>query len=98
MYLIPYIRVGRAITMCQLLSTCSLFHVSTSSSIAISEIISVCGPLLNPNLFNKNINLYLAILCQPYFLQYYFDWYTSKEKKYYNLELITMIIFFIINK
>ena len=92
MYLIPYIRVSKAITVYKLLSNCyctyysisafTLFPISTISSIIISKFISVYTPFPN-----------LAIISQPYLLHYYIDWYTQKEKKHHNLKLISMIIF-----
>ena len=87
MYLIPYIRAGRAV------SSCLLMPDNPIVAISISEIISVLGPLLNPKLFTKIIGVTMAIMYNPSFAKYYVDNYINVNNIYKQAEICSILLF-----
>ena len=65
MYLIPLIRSSRTI------AASLIFPENPLPAIAISEVISVIGPILKPDLFPRILGTIMAIMYQPYFANYY---------------------------
>lgn len=87
MILIPYIRVGRAV------SACLIYPENPVLAVSISEIISVSVPLLNPNVYNKLVGILLSMAYAPDYASFYLKWYSKSEKLYYMSELIFLFIF-----
>ena len=87
MKLHPIIRTTRAI------SACLICPEHPLQSIAISETISLIGPLFNPNIYNKMIALTIAFMYAPKFSYYFIDEINNKKNLYYELEICTSLIF-----
>ena len=65
MYLVPLIRANRAI------AASLIFPENPLPAIAVSEVISVIGPILKPDLFPRILGTIMAMIYQPYFANYY---------------------------
>tara|TARA_E500000178_G_scaffold333139_1_gene367710 strand:+ start:617 stop:916 length:300 start_codon:yes stop_codon:yes gene_type:complete len=86
-HLVPLIRINRA------LSACYLIPQHPIHAIAISECISVIGPLFNPILYNRIIGMIIAMAYSPSYAIFYIKWYIKHEKIYYQTELIFLLLF-----
>tara|TARA_Y100000816_G_C25800183_1_gene419117 strand:- start:345 stop:638 length:294 start_codon:yes stop_codon:yes gene_type:complete len=87
MLLIPLIRTTRSI------SACLIYPEHPVQAIAISEFISVIGPLLNPKLFPKIIGTIYAIMFNPYFAHYFIKTYHDINTIYNQAEICTSLLF-----
>lgn len=86
MNLIPFIRANRAITACFILPN------NPMNAITLCETISVFGPLLNKNVYEKIIGTLLSMAYNPMFASYYLNRLNESDKIYYRSELILLII------
>ena len=82
MFLIPLVRLNRAITSCYILP------LEPIKSIALSELISVLIPLFDNRIFAKMFGHIKAILYSPNFTLQFIKSYEKSEIYYYNSELI----------
>lgn len=89
MLLIPLIRSSRAI------SACLIYPEHPIQAIAISEFISVTGPMLNPKLFPKIIATIYAIMFNPSFAHYFVKTYHDINTIYNQAELCSALLFII---
>ena len=87
MLLIPLIRSSRAI------SACLIYPEHPVQAIAISEVISVIGPMLNPELLPKIIGTMYAIMFDPRFAYYYIKTYHDINTIYNQAEICTALLF-----
>ena len=85
MYLIPLVRLNRAITSCYILP------LDPIKSIAISEFISVFLPLFDDRIFAKMFGFTKSFVYSPIFLIEFLKTYENSEKFYYNSELSFLI-------
>ena len=87
MFLIPFIRTGRAI------SACLTFPNNPISAIAISETISVFVPLLNNQTYNKLLGIFIAMIYNPTYANFYLKYYIKIEKIYHITELLFLVLY-----
>ncbi len=87
MYLTPLIRSSRAI------SACLIYPNHPVTAIAISETISVLGPLLNPQHLSKIIATTMAIIYAPSYAYYYIKQINKVATIYNNIEIICLWVF-----
>ena len=87
MLLIPLIRSSRAV------SACLIYPEHPVQAIAISEAISVIGPMLNPDLFTKIIGTMYAIMFNPSFAHYFVKTYHDINTIYNQAEICTSLLF-----
>lgn len=87
MFLIPFIRTGRAI------SACLICPNNPISAIAISETISVVGPLLNSQTYTKLLGIFIAMAYNPTYANFYLKYYLKTEKVYHITELLFLILY-----
>ena len=85
MYLIPLVRLNRAITSCYILP------LDPFQCIAISEFISVFLPLLNDKIFAKMFGYTKSIAYSPIFILDFLKTYENSEKFYYKNEVSFLI-------
>ncbi len=86
-YLLPLLRINRALTACYLMPD------NLIEAITISESISVITPYLNIKSYSKIITMCIAMLYEPRYLHFYLKWYDQSEKKYYQPELMLLLLF-----
>ena len=89
MLLIPLIRYGRAI------SACLIYPEHPVQAIAVIEIVSVIGPLLNPKLLPKIIGSIYAIMYNPSFAIYFIKIYHDVNTIYNQAEVCSTLLFII---
>ena len=87
MLLVPYIRSSRAI------SACLIYPEHPVYAIAISECISVLGPMLNPQIFAKVIGAIYALMFNPSFASYYLKYYNKINTIYNQAEMCSLLLF-----
>lgn len=90
MYLTPLIRSSRAI------SACLIYPEHPVTAIAISETISVLGPLLQPDQYSKIIATIMAIMYAPRFAYYYIKASNQVVTIYNQAEIISLLLFILI--
>jgi len=90
MYLVPLIRANRAI------SACLIYPEHPFQAIAISEIISVVGPILKPDLFPRILGSIMAIMYQPYFANYYIKKYHELNNLHNQAEICCLLLFVVV--
>ena len=90
MYLIPIVRANRAI------AASLLFPQHPLQAIATTEVISVFGPFLNPNMYSKIMGLTLAIMYNPNFFRFYIENYQKTQTYYYQAEICSSLLFILI--
>ena len=86
MYLVPLIRTNRAI------AASLIYPEHPIQAIAISEVISVLGPFLNPNMYNKIIGIMFAIMYMPNYSSYFLNYYYKQNLLYDQAELFVFIM------
>ena len=89
MYLLPIIRVNRAI------ASTLLFPEYPIHSVAASEIISVFGPFLNPNIYTNIMTLIISIMYNPNFADFFIKKYKETQSIYYQSEICSSLLFII---
>lgn len=89
MLLIPLIRSSRAV------SACLIYPEHPVQAIAISEAISVIGPMLNPQIFTKIIGTICALSFNPSFVYYYIKTYHDINTIYNQAEICTTLVFIV---
>jgi hypothetical protein len=87
MYLTPLIRSSRAI------SACLIYPEHPITAIAISETISVLGPLFNLQHLSKIITTTMAIIYAPSYTYYYIKQFNQVATIYNKIEIIILWIF-----
>ena len=87
MYLIPLVRANRAI------AASLLYSENPLQAIAISEIISVFGPLLNPKMYTKIVALTITMMYNPNFSHFFIQNYQKTQNYYYEAEICTSLLF-----
>lgn len=87
MYLVPLIRANRAIAV-SLIFPENPLHV-----IAVSEVISVIGPILKPDLFPRILGTIMAMMYQPYFANYYIKKYHELNNLHNQAEICSLLLF-----
>ena len=87
MYLVPLIRANRAI------AACLIFPEHPFQAIAASEVISVIGPILKPDLFPRILGTIMAIIYQPYFANYYIKKYHELNNLHNQAEICSLLLF-----
>lgn len=87
MLLIPLIRSSRAV------SACLIYPEHPVQAIAISETISVIGPMLNPQILTKIIGTICALSFNPSFAYYYIKTYHDINTIYNQAEICTTLVF-----
>tara|TARA_Y100000389_G_scaffold145067_1_gene143515 strand:+ start:7464 stop:7763 length:300 start_codon:yes stop_codon:yes gene_type:complete len=87
MYLIPIVRVNRAI------ASALLYPQHPIQAIAGSEIISVFGPFLNPEMYTKIMALTLCIMYYPKYAHFFITNYQKNLNIYYQAEICSSLLF-----
>jgi len=87
MYYLPIIRVNRAIT------ATLLYPQHPIQAIAASEIISVFGPFLNPDIYTHIMVLTISIMYYPNFSHFFITNYKKNRNIYYQAEICTSLLF-----
>lgn len=87
MLLIPFIRSTRCV------SACLIYPEHPVQAIAISEFISVIGPLLNSDLFPKIFGSIMATMYNPQFAYYYMKTYHDINTIYNQAEICCILLF-----
>mgnify|MGYP001241358864 FL=1 len=90
MYLVPLIRTNRAI------AASLIYPEHPIQAIAISEIVSVLGPFLNPNMYNKIIGIMFAIMYMPNYSSYFLNYYNKQNLLHDQAEICTILLFILI--
>ncbi len=87
MYLIPIIKINRAIA-------CSLiFPEHTIQTIAISEFLSLFLPLFNPHYYSKTIAHIICFIYNPIFAPYILKNYEKADIIYKEAEICLILLF-----
>ena len=96
MYLVPLIRMSRAV------SACILCPENIIESIATSELVSYIGPFINyPPLDLNIIGFTMYLIYDPEYACEIMKEYKNKDKIYYRVECFCLMIFilnFILNR
>jgi len=87
MYLIPLIRVNRA------LASVFLYPEHPIQSIAVSEMVSVFGPFLNPKMYSKIIAVTAMLMYIPHHSHYILNYFSKINEKYYQAEICSILLF-----
>lgn len=87
MYLVPLIRANRAI------AASLIFPENPLQAIAVSEVISVIGPILKPDLFPRILGTIMAMMYQPYFANYYIQKYHELNNLHNQAEICSLLLF-----
>lgn len=87
MYLIPLIRANRAIAASFICPTHPI------QAILVSETISICAPLLDPQFFSKILGLILAIKYNPTFANTMINQYKKINLIYNQGEICCLLLF-----
>ena len=85
--LYPFIRMNRAI------ASCLIYPEHPIQAIAISETISVIGPLLNPNNYIRILSCLLTLSYCPDYAGHIFEIYNKPFIKYNQAEICLLLIF-----
>lgn len=89
MQLVPLIRANRAI------AASLIYPQHPVQAIAISEIISLVGPVLNPKLFPRILGTMLALMYSPYFAYYFLKRYNEVNTIYHQTEICCLLLFIV---
>ncbi len=87
MYLMPFIRINRAI------AATLIYPSHPIQAIAISETISVVGPFINPNMYNKILGLIFAIMYMPNYASYFLNYYNKQNLLHDQAEICSLLFF-----
>ena len=87
MYLIPLLRINRALASSLILPN------EPIKAIALSETISLIGPFLNPYVYKKIINVITTLLFIPDYTSYVVNYYNQENLKYHQIEICTILLF-----
>lgn len=87
MLLIPLIRSSRAV------SACLIYPEHPIQAIAVSEFVSVIGPMLNPQILTKVIGTIYALAFNPSFAHYYIKTYHDRNTIHNQAEICTTLLF-----
>ena len=87
MLLIPLVRSYRAV------SACLICPEHPIQAIAVSEFVSVIGPMLNPDLFTKILGTIYALAFNPSFAHYYIKTYHDLNTIHNQAEICTTLLF-----
>ena len=87
MYLVPLIRANRAI------AASLIFPENPLPAIAVSEVISVIGPILKPDLFPRILGTIMAMIYQPYFANYYIQKCHDLNNLHNQAEICSLLLF-----
>ena len=87
MYLVPLIRANRAI------AASLIFPEYPLPAIAVSEVISVVGPILKPDLFPRILGTIMAMMYQPYYANYYIKKYHELNNIHNKAEICCLLLF-----
>tara|TARA_B100000900_G_scaffold349111_1_gene315144 strand:- start:1666 stop:1965 length:300 start_codon:yes stop_codon:yes gene_type:complete len=87
MYLIPIVRVNRAIAATLLYPQHPILNIATT------EVISVFGPFLYPEMYTKIIALTLCIMYYPNYAYFFITNYQKNQNIYYQAEICTSLLF-----
>ena len=87
MLIIPIIRSTRAV------SACLIYPEHPVQAIAISEAISVIGPMLNPQIFTKIIGTMYAFMFNPSIAHYFIKKYHDINTIYNQAEICMSLLF-----
>jgi len=87
MYLLPAIRINRAI------SATLLYPEHPIQAIAASECISVFSPFLNPKMYSRIFSIILAFMYFPSYTTLYLKYFEKQNLKHYQAEIILLILF-----
>ena len=87
MQLVPLIRANRAI------AASLIYPQHPVQAIAISEIISLVGPILNPKLLPRILGTTLALMYSPYFAYYFLKKYNEVNTIYHQAEICCLLLF-----
>jgi hypothetical protein len=90
MYLVPLIRANRAI------AASLIFPENPLSAIAASEVISVIGPILNPDLFPRILGTIMAMLYSPNYGDYLLKSYNEEYTKHNQAEICSLLLFVVV--
>ena len=87
MYILPIIRINRA------LAATLLYPEHPIHAIAASETISVFGPFLNPYMYTKIMALTLCMMYYPNFSHLFIQNYQNNQNIYYQSEICISLLF-----
>ena len=87
MYLIPFIRINRA------LASTLLMPNEPIKAIAISEIVTLFGPFLNPYMYKKIINMTIILMYIPNYSSNILGYYKNENLKYNQAEICLILLF-----
>lgn len=87
MYLIPFIRINRA------LASTLLMPNEPIKAIAISEIVTLFGPFLNPYMYKKIINMTIILMYIPNYSSNILEYYKNENLKYNQAEICLILLF-----
>ena len=90
MYLVPLIRTNRAI------AASLIYPQHPIKAIAISEVISIIGPFLNPNMYNKIIGIMFTIMYMPNYSSYFLNYYYKQNLLHDQAEICSLLLFVLI--
>jgi len=90
MYLVPLIRANRAI------AASLIFPENPLQAIAVSEVISVIGPILKPDLFPRILGTIMAMMYQPYYANYYIKKYHELNNIHNKAEICCLLLFVVV--
>lgn len=86
MQLVPLIRTNRAI------AASLIYPQHPVQAIAISEIISIVGPVLNPKLFPRILGTMFSLMYSPYFAYYFLKKYNEVNTIYHQAEICCLLL------
>ena len=86
-YLLPFIRANRAF------ASTLIYPQHPLQAIAISEVVSVFGPLLNKDVYSKIIGFVIAITYVPQFSSLLLEIYNKQNKIYHQAEICCLLLF-----
>ena len=89
MYIVPLLRINRA------LAATLICPEDPIKAVAVSEIVSVIGPMLNPKIFSRIIAYTVAFMYQPMYASAIIDIYKKNDYIYYQAELCCLLLFVI---
>jgi len=87
MQLIPLLRFNRAI------ASAMIYPDHPVKAIAISEVVSVIGPFLNPKMYSRIIATTVALMYLPNFAHEILNYYVKNNKIYYQAEICSLLFF-----
>ena len=85
--LVPFIRANRAV------AASIIYPSHPLEAVAISEVISVFGPFLNPNYFSKISGLILSFIYAPSYGYTILKVFIEKDKIYNQTEICCLLLF-----